>query len=240
MKKFALLLVAAALALSAASVGAQNLAGFDASKFPAWVETEGVWRTVNTTSFKDGAQFAPSEAQLKTIMKLTSLSPTSVGMTDYLLVVLKDAAQQEDVIGKGKVNSGTVTVLVFGDRLIATEQSLGKHTQQLDRGYYNAGIVSGYLNLAALSQGFGTHFYMTTEYAAAGKRTMSLEDAYLKGKGYKYGIGYDPYKRGDANKQAEAYGNLKFICGIVIGTLDEKAQTKVTDHGYPENWVVAK
>lgn len=240
MKKTTWILLAAILALSAATAGAQNLAGFDASKFPAWVETQGIWRTVNTTSFKDGAQFAPSDAQLKTIMKLTSLSPTSVGMTDYLLVVLKDAAQQEDVIGKGKVHAGTVTVLVFGDRLLPTDQSLGKHTQQLDRGYYNAGIVSGYLNLAALSQGFGTHFYMTTEYATAGKRPMSLEDAYLKGKDYKYGIGYDPYKRGDANKQAEAYGNLKFICGVVIGTLDEKAQTKVTDHGYPQNWVIAK
>lgn len=240
MKKMTTLcLVLLALFAATATLSAAG-PDFDASKFPAWVENEGVWRTVNTTSFKMGAQYAPTDAQLKTIMRLTSLSPTSVGMTDYLLVVLKDPAQQIDVVGKDKAGPGTVTVMVFGDRLIATDKSLGKHTQQLDRGYYNAGIVSGYLNLAALSQGFGTHFYMTSQYATAGARPVSIEEAYLKDKGYKYSFGYDPYKRGDANKQAEAWGNLKWICAIVIGTLDETAQTKVTDHGYPENWVVAK
>ncbi len=213
---------------------------FDASMFPAWVESDGLWRTVNKTSFKDGAQYAPTVEKLKAIMRLTSLTPTSVGKTDYLMVVLKDVKQQEDVIGVGNVNSGTVTVLVFGDRLIETEQSLGKHKQQLDRGYYNVGIASGYLNLGAISQGYGTHFYMTTQYAAAGARTMTIEDAYLKDKGYKYTLGYDPNKQGDANGQIDAYGNLKFVCAIVIGTLNEQAETKVTDHGYPENWVISK
>jgi LysM repeat protein len=222
---------------AAPAVGSSTV--FDVSKFPSWVETDGLWRTVNKTSFKDGVQYAPTEAQLKAIKKLTSLTPTSVGMTDYLMVELKDPKQQVDVVGEGNANSGTVTVLVFGDRLIATEQSLGKHTQQLDRGYYNAGIASGYMNLAAISQGLGTHFYMSTQYPK--KDTgLTIEDAYLKGKGYKYTIGYDTYKRGDEKGQVEAYGNLKFIAAIVIGTLDEQAETKVTDHNYPENWVNAK
>lgn len=224
----------------ATAAGSGTSASFDASKFPSWVETDGLWRTVNKTSFKDGLQYAPTDKDLKTIMRLTSLTPTSVGMTDYLLVVLRDVKQQVDVVGEGSANSGTVTVLVFGDRLIPTEESLGKHTQQLDRGYYNVGIASGYMNLAAISQGFGTHFYMTSQYAQAGARPQTIEEAYLKDKGYKYTIGYDTYKRGDEKAQVDAYGNLKFVAAIVIGTLDEQAETKVTDHNYPENWVISK
>ncbi len=212
---------------------------FDAAKFPAWVESDGLWRTVNKTSFKDGTQYAPNEEQLNTIMRLASLTPTSTGKTDYLLVVLKDPKQQMDVVGEGNANSGTVTVLVFGDRLIPTEQSLGKHTQQLDRGYYNVGIASGYLNLGAISQGFGTHFFMTSQYPKKDS-PLTIEDVYLKDKGYKYTLGYDANKLGDANGQVDAYGNVKFVCAIVIGTLDEQADTQVTDHKYPENWVIAK
>ena len=238
MMKLGSMALAVAIAFTAASsAGAQ---AFDASRFPGWVESDGLWKTVNTTSFKDGAQFAPTEAQVKTIMRLVSLTPTSTGKTDYLLVVLKDVAQQVDVVGKGNANGGTVTVLVMGDRLLAADASAGKHAQQLDRGYYNVGIASGYLNLGAISLGLGTHFYMTSQYATAGNRKVTIEEAYLKDKGYKYTFGYDASKQGDAKGQADAYGNLKFVCAIVIGTLNEMAETKVTDHGHPENWVYAK
>jgi len=241
MKRSGIIVIAIAMALlSAMSAGAQAKAAFDASKFPAWVESDGLWRTVVKTSFKAGAEFAPTDEELKVIMRLVSLTPTSTGKTDYLMVVLKDVAQQLDVVGKGNANSGTATVLVFGDRLLPVDKSIGKHAQQLDRGYYNAGIASGYLNLGALSLGYGTHFFMTTSYANAKYSTLTIEEAYLKDKGYKYTLGYDANKQGDAKGQVEAFGNLKFVCAIVIGTLDEKAESKVTDHGYPENWVIAK
>jgi hypothetical protein len=223
-----------------ASASAADKVAFDASKFPGWVESDGLWRTVVKTSFKDGAQFAPTDEQLKVIMRLVSLTPTSTGKTDYLVVILKDVAKQIDTVGKGNANSGTVTALVFGDRLLPVDKSVGKHAQQLDRGYYNVGIASGYLNLGALSLGFGTHFFMTTPYANAAYSTQTIEDAYLKDKGYKYTLGTDPNKQGDAKGQVDAYGNLKFVCAIVIGTLDEKAESKVTDKKYPENWVIAK
>lgn len=224
----------------APAAAAPAATGFDAAKFPGWFENDGLWRTVNTTSFKEGLQYAPSEEQLKTIMNFTHMTPTSTGMTDYLLVVLKDPAQQADVVGEGKANSGTVTVLVFGDRLLPQDVSAGKHQQQLDRGYYDVGIASGYLNVAAVSQGFGTHFYMSPTYATPGAKPQTIEDTYLKGKGYKYTLGYDSRKYGDANMQVDAYGNLKFVCAIVIGTLNEQAEVKVTDHGYPANWVIGK
>lgn len=239
MKRFGFMVIALAM-LATALVGAQSKTSFDASKFPQWVESDGLWRTVNKTSFKEGIQFAPSDEELKILMRLVSLTPTSTGKTDYLFVLLRDPVQQLDVLGKGNANSGTVTALVFGDRLLPADKSLGKHAQQLDRGYYNVGIASGYLNLGAISLGYGTHFFMTTNYANAKYSPMTIEEAYLKDKGYKYTFGYDANKQGDAKGQADAYGNLKFVCAIVIGTLDEKAETKVTEHGYPENWVLAK
>ena len=242
MKKTGFPIIALALLLASAvpAFAQSGKAPFDAAKFPEWFETDGLWRTVVKTSFKEGPQYAPTAAKLKAIMKFASLTPTSVGKTDYLLVALKDADQQIDVLGKGAAHSGTVTVLVFGDRLLPTDASLGKHPQQLDRGYYNVGIASGYVNIGAVSQGYGTHFYMTTEYAKKDNRKQTIEEAYLKDKGYRYTLGYDPQKQGDAKGQVYAFGNLKFVCAIVIGTLDEKAETKMTDHGYPENWVIAK
>ena len=232
---FALLLV---LGLPAFGQSARQVSAAD--KFTAWFETDGLWRTVVKTSFKNGPQYAPTAADLKAIMKFASLTPTSTGKTDYLLVVLTDVDQQLDILGKGSANSGTVTVLVFGDRILPTEESIGKHQQQVDRGYYNVGIASGYVNIAAVSKGYGTHFFMTTEYAKKGARPQTIEETYLKGKGYKYTLGYDANKQGDAKGQVDAFGNLKFVCAIVIGTLDEKAETTMTDHGYPENWVLAK
>ncbi|QUH26387.1 hypothetical protein [Serpentinicella alkaliphila] len=214
---------------------------FDAAQFPNWVETEGVWRTVNNGSFKEGAAYAPTPEDLASIMKLTSLTPTSRGFNDYLMVVLKDVDQQVDVVGEGNAHDGTVTVLVFGDRLLPKEESLGGHDQSLDRGYYNVGIATGYLNLGAISYGYGTHMFMTTEYTRGGStRELTTEEVYLKDKGYKYVLGYDPLKRGDENRAVEAYGNLKFVCAVVIGTMDETAETKVTDKIYHENWVVAE
>lgn len=214
---------------------------FDATQFPAWVQSDGIWRTVGNRSFKEGTQNAPTEDQLKTIMRLATLAPTSRGFNDYLLVVLKDVAQQRDIVGEANAHEGTVTVLVFGDRLLPTDQSLGGHDQSLDRGYYNVGIVSGYLNLAAISQGLGTRMYMTTEYHRGGaNKTQTIEEAFLKDKGYKYTLASDPLGRGDANRQVEAYGNLKFVCAIVIGNLNEQADTTVTDKIYDENWVIAR
>jgi hypothetical protein len=244
MNKLSLPTLALAMLFALATLGQASAIDskptFDASQFTGWVQSNGIWRTVVKTSFKPGIKNAPTDERLKAIMKFASLTPTSTGKTDYLLVVLKNVDQQVDVLGKDAVNDGTITVLVFGDRLLPADVSMGKHAQQLDRGYYDVGIASGYVNLAALSFGYGTHFYMTSQYATKDARKMSIEDAYLKDKGYKYTFGFDANKQGDAKGQADAYGNLKFVCAIVIGTLDEKAATTVTDHGYPENWVLAK
>ncbi|MDR1894604.1 MAG: hypothetical protein LBQ61_07970 [Spirochaetales bacterium] len=212
---------------------------YDASRLGAWLEEEGIWRTVVSAAFKTGPENAPTDEQLNDIFRVVAKTPTSLGRTDYFMVVLKDPIQQMDVVGPWNAHDGTVTVLVFSDRIYPQNQSAGGHPQQADRGYYNAGIASGYLNLAALSHGLGTHFYMTTTYTNPREpREEVIEDVYLKDKGYRYTLGVNNTNEGfDGDGRLDPYGNLKFVAAIVIGALEEEAVTQVTDHGYPENWV---
>lgn len=222
-----------------AGVSAAGHDAFDASQFMEWVESEGVWRTVYRDAFRDGAEFRPTSEEIEAMMRFATMSPTSIGMNDFLWVVLTDVEQQRDVVGEENANEGTITAMIFGDRLLPAEESLGGHVQSVDRGYYNVGISTGYLNLAAISLGYGSRMYMTTQYTMAGStREQTTEEAYLKDKGYQYLFGFDRFERGDEEGYADAYGNLKFVAAIVIGTLDEEADSTVTDKIYMQNYVI--
>ena len=224
---------------------------FDASQFPKWVGEEGIWRSVSNKSFKAGIKNAPTEAQVKDIMSLVVKTPTSGGSNDFFFLVVKDPAQQQDVVGKGNASDGTIMIMVFTDRV------LEKHPRGIpfspDRGYVSAGTACGYINLAAIAHGFGTHFYLTPtgyygnrpwipEYTASATHPP-IEDVYLKGKGYKYYIDGDYAGNPTGNPDGasfDTYGNLKFVLAVIIGTLDETADTTVTTKKYPRNWAYAK
>jgi len=228
-----------------------SCASFDASQFPKWVEEEGIWRSVSNQSFKKGAQNAPTEAQIKNIIDLAVKTPVSGGANDWFLLVLKDVAQQQDVVGKDNAHDGTVTIMVFTDRV------LEKHPRNVpfapDRGYVSAGTACGYINLGAISQGLGTHFYLTPAgyyinrpYIPAYTATTAkpaIEDVYLKGKGYQYFIDGDYAANPTGNPNGafyDHYGALKFVLAVVIGNLDTTADTTVTTKKYHPNVVFAK
>jgi hypothetical protein len=243
MKK-ALSLMLVLIVLSAA-VGAAAEA-FDASYFPTWFEQEGVWRTItNDTSALEGgvaggfvtdASGAPTEEELKEMLHMASLAVTSGGKTDWYMVAVTDPEEQLAIIGDKygvATSDGTVTVLVFGERLlredVRTDDSNGF---QPDRGYYDAGIVTGYLNVAAIAKGFGTHMFMTP--ALEGVNGFNDGDVGLDCAKYLEGTTY--YM---ASKQ-ESYSNenMKFVCAVVIGTLDETVETGVTTKEFPDNWSI--
>jgi nitroreductase/predicted small lipoprotein YifL len=222
-------------------------APYDGSQFPEWFENEATWRTVLSAAFKEGEEYAPTDEEIARIMRMASLTPTSGGMTDYMWVIVRDVDQQRDVVGEKNAHSGTVMAMLFADRLFSPEESIHNHEQQIDRGYVTSGMAGGYLNIAAVSQGFGTHWYLTTEYTKPGweeTRSQSAEETYLGGKDYRYTFGNPTYRNRDyprdENDAAEAYGNLKFVMAVIIGTVDETAETSVTKNNYPENWVMAK
>ncbi len=244
MKKIFSLLLAVSLVLSL-GVGVMAEA-FDAANFPTWFEEEGVWRTINNdTSGRDGgtpggfvtdASGAPSEEDLKEILHMASLAVTSGGKSDWYLVAVTDPAEQLAIIGDkygAATSEGTVTVLVFGERLIRDElRTDDSNAFAPDRGYYDAGIVTGYLNVAAIAKGYGTHMFMTP--ALEGPNGFNNGDRGLEASKYLEGT---TYVNGSTH---EAYSteNMKFVNAVVIGTLDESVETGLTTKEFPDNWSI--
>lgn len=210
------------------------------NKFIDWVEDDsGTWRTIVNGAFKTDAASRPTDDQINQILHYASLAPTSGGKTDYYLVAVTDPEEQLEIIGTtyGEATSeGTVTILVLSDRLYdaATRADGGTVPVQPDRGYYNVGIVSGYLNTAAIALGYGTHFFMTVALPKdngqfdSGSKGFDV-DKYVEGL---------QYTNGNTGEVVNVTGNLKFVAAIVIGKPDTSLETSVTEHNYPDNWSV--
>ena len=243
MKKFLALLIVMSLLFG---VGASASETFDASKFTTWFEEEGVWRTItnDSTALEGGtaggyvtdASGAPTEEELKEILHMASLAVTSGGKTDWYMVAVTDPDEQLAIIGDKygvATSEGTATVLVFGERLIRPElRTDGGTTYQPDRGYYDAGIVTGYLNVAAIAKGYGTHMFMSPALEGVNgfnDGDLGLDCAkYLEGTEYYMASTHESYSN----------ENMKFVCAIVIGSLDESVETGLTTKEFPDNWSI--
>lgn len=213
---------------------------YKAEKFTEWFEKDsGLWRTIVNGSMKTDAASAPTSEDLQKILHFASLAPTSGGKTDYYLVAVTDPDEQMAIIGSNygtATSAGTVTILVLADRLYdaSVRADGGTVACQPDRGYYDVGIVSGYLNAAAISLGYGTHYFMSP---ALPKDNGQFDSAAVGFDVSKYVEGYE-YTNGNNGDVVKVGGNCKFVCAIVIGTLDTNAETGVTEHNYPDNWAV--
>ncbi len=244
MKKTMALVLALALLLGCTAAVAEET--FDASQFTTWFEEEGVWRTVNNdTSAQEGgtkggfitdASGAPTKEDLEAILHTASLAVTSGGKADWYMVAVTDPEEQKAIIGDKygiATSEGTVTVLVFGERLIRDElRTDDTNTYQPDRGYYDAGIVTGYLNMAAISKGYATHMFMSPALEGTngfnnGERGLDC-DKYLEGTTYYNAAAHESYST----------ENMKFINAVVIGTLDETVDTGLTNKEFPDNWSI--
>lgn len=215
---------------------------YDAGKFLEWFEEEGTWRTLQNekegqpSGFITDASGAPSDQDLKDILHMASLAVTSGGKTDWYMVAVKDPAEQEAIIGTKygtATSAGTVTVLVFGERLLRDEfRTDGASSFQPDRGYYDSGIVTGYLNVAAIAKGYGTHMFMSPALEGVNgfnEGGLGLDCAkYLEGTTYYNGNSGEEFSN----------ENMKFICAVVIGTEDKAVETAVTEHEFPDNWII--
>ena len=242
MKKLVSLMLCLAMVLSVACALAE---GFDATQFPKWFEEEGIWRTVNNDKTATGGakggfitdkSGAPSEEDLKEILHMASLAVTSNGKSDWYMIAITDPAEQTAIIGNkyGTATSeGTVTVLVFSERCIREELRTDDVVGfQPDRGYYDAGIVTGYLNVAAIAKGYATHMFMSPALEGVngfnnGERGLNC-DKYIAGTEY-YDGNFCEYNSNE---------NMKFVCAVVIGTLDESLETGLTEKEFPDNWMI--
>lgn len=217
---------------------------FDARYFPTWFEEEGTWRTVQNDNpannqpggFVTDASGKPSMDDLKTMLHMASLAVTSGGKSDWYMVAVTDPDEQLEIIGDKygvATSDGTVTVLVFGERLLRPDvRTDDSNTYQPDRGYYDAGIVTGYLNVAAISLGYGTHMFMTP--ALPGVNGFNDGDIGLDCTKYLEGTEY--YMA--STKEYHSTENMKFVCAVVIGTPDETVENGVTTKEFPDNWII--
>ena len=242
MKKMLLALLLATCLLTTLTAGAFADA-IEPAEFTKWVEEDAVWRTATNVIAADeipaglitDAAGAPTDEQLKEILHFASLAVTSGGQADWFLVAVRDAEEQQAIIGEraGITSEGTVTVLVLTERSIKTELRTNDFAPfNPDRGYYNAGIVSGYLNLGAISKGFATRFFMTpalpgTNGFNGGERGLDVEK-YIEGTTFFHGT-----RETDLPTE-----NMKFVAAIVIGTANTEIETYTTDHNFPENFIV--
>ncbi|MHB1314448.1 MAG: hypothetical protein ACYCX2_03050 [Christensenellales bacterium] len=224
---------------------------YDAAKFPAWLEEEGTWKSIaldgatpgTTTAFKTDAASAPTDDQLKALLHFASLAVSSGGKTDWFLVAVKDPAEQTAIIGKSEAgnpkctSAGTITILVFSERVLRPEFRTDAALEttvafQPDRGYYDAGIITGYLNVGAIAMGYGSHMFQTPTLPGINgfnEGGPGLDCAkYLEGTKYING----------STKQEFSNENMKFVCAVVIGTLDEKHTAGTTERLRPDNWII--
>ncbi|HBH12407.1 MAG TPA: hypothetical protein DDX29_04680, partial [Clostridiales bacterium] len=203
---------------------------------------EGTWRTVQNNrpennqvgGFVTDVSGRPSQEDLETMLHMASLAVTSGGRSDWYMVAVTDPAEQLEIVGNkyGTATSeGTVTVLVYSERLIRPEFRTDEIAGfQPDRGYYDAGIVTGYLNVAAISLGYGSHMFLTPAIPGVNgfnEGGLGLEAGkYIEGTEYYMGNTHEFHST----------ENMKFVCAIVIGTLDESVEAGVTDKEFPDNW----
>lgn len=227
-------------------IGATSALAAENSAFLTWFEEEGCWRTIaNDTSANEGgvkggfrtdAAAAPTVEDLKEMLHFASRAVTSNGKTDWYMIAVTDPAEQKAIIGDKwgvATSEGTATILVFTERCIRTElRTDDSNPYTPDRGYYDSGIVTGYLNIAAIAKGFGTHMFMTPALEGVngfnnGERGLDCSK-YIDGTTYVNGNDEETYSN----------DNMKFVCAVVIGTLDDTVETGLTTHEFPENWMI--
>ncbi len=165
--------------------------------------------------YKSVGAVSKEEGAISGFIMDASGKPTTEDLNDIL-----------DFTSKGiYTGEGTVTVLVYSERLVSEENQVSAdgtvYKYQVDRGYYDAGIATGYFNLAAIAHGYGTHMFQGTALSggAVGERSANY-DQFLKDEDGSWLV----YRNGDTTSE-QWYGdhpaeNLKFVCAIVVGTMD--------------------
>ena len=243
---------------TASSSEQQEAQDYDATSFLEYVREDERYKSAGVKTVDGEAVYGyitdasgkPSTEDITDIMDFARLGVTSTGYGDVYLVAIEDTELQKEVIGR-YTSEGTTTILVYSNRLLKYEEQVspGK-VYQPDRGYYNAGIISGYLNLAAIAHGYSTHMFQSPALSAAaelGERTENF-DQFLKDEngewlqyknGTLYGLEY-PDKFAGYNDYYSAEG-LKFVCAVVIGTLNPELDVDgwagaTMGSEYPQNY----
>ena len=215
-----------------------------ASLFTQWFYQEAPWRTpTNRTpandfvgGFVEESWGRPSYEELELMMQTASLASSARGRTPWYMVVVTDTETQRslsqyDVEGEQRKGSdGTATVLIFSEWLLDDDERTDTVKDFFPReGFINAGILAGYLDIAANLMGYSTRMFMTSSTAAPplGQRWTELE----------HFLGDHDYVWGSTG-EVHSTENMVFVISVVIGTADPTVEAGATVALRPQNWTM--
>ena len=229
--------------------------GTDLNKW--FFEKETTFRTVNNGSWSNNPKDAPTNDELKIMMDFACKTQSAVNWNEYFFIAVRDPAEQEAIIGdaawKGSTSPGTVTIVILADQVADQANHKDPYNakalyMQTTMSYFDTGMACGFLNLAAYSLGYSTHYFAS----ASGKTITPVNKAvtygfgayntpnwnisrFLAGKNYTRGWAFP---NPQANFAVE--GNCVMIGAVVIGKANPKldAVSAVTQHGRPNNWAI--
>ena len=220
-------------------------------------DNKNIIRTVNNGAWSQDPKDAPSDKELGYMLRFACETQTAVNWNEYFFIAVRDPVEQEAIIGhqvwKGATSPGTVTILILADQVAdqknhATPYNAKGLYMQTTMSYFDTGMACGFLNLAAYSMGYSTHYF-----ASASGKTITPKDAsvtygigayntpnwdiskFLAGKNYTRAWGFP-----EPNAKFPVEGNCVMIGAVVIGKADPKidAVSAVTNHGRPQNWAI--
>jgi hypothetical protein len=140
-----------------------------------WMEDNAALRNcVNNGAWSTKPGDAPSDKEVAAMLRMALMPGTAHMLTPAHFVVIRDYQEQKKILGAmpGMVSEGTVTVLVLADTLRDQAHHAEPYNSwyhQMYYGIFDAGVAAGYLNLAAISMGYGTHFYAMINLPVDGK-----------------------------------------------------------------------
>ncbi|MBQ1490427.1 MAG: FMN-binding protein [Blautia sp.] len=252
MKKILSIALALFLCLTPSLATAEE---FDPSQFLDWFTDSYLWMTVQNEHFSSDPADQITDEELARIFKVAMLQQNAVHWNPYFFIVIKDVEEQKALIGDAfnagteMATEGTVTVLLVADQILTQEEGHvtpyeGYYTPTVFA-YYDSGLTSGVLGVAAATLGYQTHYFgtVTGEHApydlAEGKyQSMSyyIHDDYTRTWGFQ-----NSYEGEIAPTSVyPVAGNCVFVSAIVIGkrAADEELATWATMHARPDNWVI--
>lgn len=211
---------------------------------------ETICRTVNNGSWSNNPKDAPTDAELATILEFACKPQTAVNWNEFFFIAVRDPKEQAAIPGtywgKGCTSEGTVTILVLADQIASQAEHKAKYEGYYMKtvfSYFDTGMASAFLTLAANDLGYSTHFFGTMNGASVGPNPGKNEfgtsnydiSRFVSGRKYMRGWGFP-----EKETQYEVEGNCQLIACIVIGKPNPAvdAVTAVTQHRRPSNWAI--
>jgi hypothetical protein len=147
----------------------------DISGLTKWMQDNPNQRNgVSNGAWSNKPADAPTDKELSVMLKMAMMPGSAHGLTAPHFIVIRDFQEQKKLLNlmPGMVSEGTVSILVLADVLRDQAHHAEPYNNwygQMYYGIFDAGTALGYLQLAAVSMGYGFHTYAMINLPVDGK-----------------------------------------------------------------------